>query len=337
MSIAMSGHLGLKQETAFGVAAVPNVFGEISSESLAMDYGLHIPRMIGGIRGNKRVLPATLKGSGGFTYLLTPEDLIGWILKGAFGSVTTTNLGLGAYQHVFKPQSGSILPSFTTQVDAEAGCFNFLGSCFSGFSISMTPEDLIEMSIDMIPQTIVEAVAATPTYTTLDPFTPQMITVTLNGASNTDIESLEINATNELEGVFTLNGQRYIGKNVAHQFDCGGRFEMEFGDMTMLRRIWGNSLATRPWDALTAGSLTIAIEMAENDDATYGIIGTSAYHYKVQFDFHSIYFRGGQPNLTAPDDRIMQDIEFVTKYDTTNTAMMTVTLTNGQASYPDPS
>jgi len=336
MSVAMAGHMGLKQETSFGTEATVDVFGEISNLDLSSDNALHIPRLIGGIRGNKRILPASLTASGSFNYLLFPEDLTGWIFKGIFGQVTTTDLGGGAYQHVFTPIDSGSLPSFTIQKDSEAGVFNYLGCVFDGFTMGITPDEIMEMSVNLQAQTVKEGAIQTPSYTTLDPFLPFHASVTLNSVANTSFENLEINITNALEPVMTLNNQRYVGKIVAHQFDCSGTFSLEFDDMDIMRLIWGHAAATAPRDYVNVVDLTYNIVMSDAYDATYGKIGSSSYNYRCQFDFHEIVLRGGEPNLTGADDRIMQDVDFVTKYSTTNSAMMTVTLVNGQSGYPDP-
>jgi len=336
MSIAMAGHMGLKQETSFGTEATVDVFGEVSNVNLSSDNALHIPRLIGGIRGNKRILPANITAGGNFNYLLFPQDLTGWIMKGIFGQVTTTDLGNGAYQHVFTPIVTAALPSFTIQKDSEAGVFNYLGCVMGGFSMGITPDAIMEMAVEVTAQTVKEATIQTPSYGTLDPFLPFHAAVTLNSASNVDFEDLTIDITNALEPVMTLNNQRYVGKIVAKQFDCSGNFSLEFGNMDIMRLIWGDAAATAPRDYVKVLDLTYNLVMEDAYDATYGIIGTSAYHYRCQFDFHEVVLRGGEPDLTGADDRIKQDVEFVTRYSTADTAMMTVTLVNGESGYPDP-
>src|SRR3990170_650235 len=129
MSIALLGHLGLNEESAFGVEATPpSAFEKINSENISLaDNNLIISRGISGVRGIRKILAGPISGNGGFKLDLTPEDLMGWILKFTFGTPITTTLTPGIYQHVFTPQDSSELPSFTTQVDAEAGCWNWIG------------------------------------------------------------------------------------------------------------------------------------------------------------------------------------------------------------------
>ena len=334
MSVGMLGHLGIKQETSFGTEATPpTVFGEIKNESIAMDNNLLIPRYVGGIRGNKRILPGPLTAGGSFAFDLTPEDLMGWVLKGVFGQVTSTLIDTGIYSHVFTPIASSTLPSFTVQVDAEAGCQNWIGTNFSGFGLSLTPNALIECALNVISQRPKEAVAATPSYTSLDPFTPYQITITLNGSEDINFEDLSLDITNEYEAVATLNNQRYASKNVAKQFDCSGTFVQEFGDMDMRRRMWGASDATEPELCLDSGSLKIEIEQTCSNGE---IVVDSGVYYKLTLDFHEIYFNSAPANISGADDRIMQNVAFSTKYNAAVAAMMTVTLLNSQSGYPDP-
>ena len=78
MSIAMTGHLGIKQEASFGVEATPpTVFGEFKSESMAMDNNLIMPDYIGGTVGRKRILPGPISNEGDLVFDLMPEDLMG--------------------------------------------------------------------------------------------------------------------------------------------------------------------------------------------------------------------------------------------------------------------
>ena len=333
MSVAMSGHLGLKKETAYGVEVTPDVFGEISKENLNVDNGLFLPRMIGGERGNKRVLAGPLTGGGGLSYIITPEDLMGHTLMGTFGSLVTTDLGNGAYLHTFKVLDSTAIPSYTVQKDAEGGCFNFPGTVFGGFSLGVSPDELMTMDIDMLPQRVLEATPATPSYTAMDPFTPFQCAVEFNSVSYPNMENVNIDVTNSVELVRTLNNQRYPGKAVATKFDCSGSFSLEFDDMVMLRRMWGNALATAPSDSLSSNSLKLTFTMSSDDDATYGIIGTSAYKYMLEFEFHSIYLQGSLPNLDDPDKRIMLNVDFVTKHDSVADTMMTVRLRNSEATY----
>jgi len=328
MSVGLLGHVGLKEETTFGMKATPpDAYGEIKSESLSMNNGLIIPRYVGGIRSNKRIMLGALTVDGSINYDFTPEDIFPWLLKGMFGTVNTSSLGLGAYEHVFTVKEDSNLPSFTVEVDAEASAAVFLGSKISKMGLSINPYNgLLEGSFDLISQTMEAITATSPTYADIDPFLAYQMAITLNGVSNVDFESLSLNFTNEMEGVKTLNTQRYIGKVVAKKFDCSGSFTLEYDNDDIRKRLWGSSVATAPLKEMDPGSLVV--EVTHYDD-----ISTSAVKYYLKIEFFNIYFATAPANIKGADDRIMQDVAFNTKYSASDAAMVEVTLRNGVSTY----
>ncbi len=329
MSVAFLGHMGLKQETAFGVEATPDVFGEILSEGISMDNNLIIPELISGTRFTKRVLPGPVTASGNITLPIFPEDLTPWIFKGVLGAVTTANNGGGVYTHTFSPAQTSTLPSFTIQIDAEAHSTNWIGCNFSNMSISAEPNGLVNLSVGIISQVPKEAVAATPSYTTLDPFTAYDIAVTLASAARADFEAFTIDITNDTEGVSTLNNLRYISKNVSKGFNCTGSFSFELGDPDIVRYLWGSAVATEPLMSLTPIDLTITMTSQAN-------IGVSVTPYRCVVTIPNVYLATAPYNLSGAKSRVMQECSFVTRYDPNTAKQMDITLRNGQSGYPNP-
>ena len=331
MSIAMTGHLGIKQEASFGVEATPpTVFGEFKSESMAMDNNLIMPDYIGGTVGRKRILPGPISNEGDLVFDLMPEDLMGWVLKGIFGQVSTTSPVAGVYQHVFTPRSGLTLPSFTVQTDREAGCENHIGTRFGSFNLGISPEELLECSVGMISQYPKEATPASPTYSTLDPWTAFDASVTFNSVLNTDFETIDFAISNDLQAVPTLNNQRYAGKVSVLAFDVSGNMTLEFDSMDLVRRMWGNSVATQPQNCLTGNDLTITITSQCQE------IGSTGYYYAITFEFFDIFISTAPHNLSGAKDRIMIDVAWTARYSAADANVMRVTLQNSQTGYPDP-
>jgi hypothetical protein len=332
MSIGALGHLGVKQETAFGVEATPpTVFHEIRSESISADNNLITPRYVGGIRGNKRVLPGPFSGEGNIEFDMTPEDCFPLFLKGLLGTVVTTPGVTGVYSHKFTPLQSASLPSWTVQVDAEAGCQNWLGVTFSSLGFTLSPDALIECSLGVVAQTTKEATAAVPTYTTLDPFTAYDVAVSFNGVPDVTFENLKIEISNDNEGVRTLNNQRYISRSVAKNLTVSGSFSLEFSNMDKFRLFWGSAVATAPQKCITDSALQIDITSTCQE-----IVPASGVYYSLSIVIPSIYFSTGAPNITGPDDRVMMDMAFVTKHDAVAGNSISFTLVNSQVGYPDP-
>lgn len=328
MSVGFLGHMGLKQETVFGTEATPpTIFGEIADESILMDNNLIIPKLCSGTRYIKRVLPGPVTCGGTVNLPMFPQDLTGWLLKGLMGTVSSSLVAAGVYDHTYSTLQSSTLPSFTIQIDKEAQAINWIGSTVASIGIATTPNDLINMAVDIISQYPHEVAAATPSYGTLDPFAAYDVAITLNSEANVDFENLSLTITNDLEGVSTLNNQRWIAKNVAKGFDVTGSFSLEMGDSKMMRRLWGSAVATQPLRLIGPIPLVITI--------TSPVAITGAYYYTCTITIPNCYFSTATANVSA-ENRIIQECAFVTKYDASSDYQAQIVLRNSQASYPDP-
>jgi hypothetical protein len=334
MSIAMLGHLGLAQETSAGVEQDPPIaFGEIASESIALESALLKPRRIGGIRGTRRVLPGPISGGGAFTFDATPEDLMGWVLKGILGAPVTTILAPGIYQHVFTPQSGFELPSFTVQVNAEAGTWNWLGSRFSSLEMSIAPDDLISTVVNLFAVTQKEATPAVPSFSGFDPWTAYDVYVDLNGVQNDAIENLSLTIDNGMEIVKTLNNQRYARRISSTTFASSGSFNLEFNEMDLLRRFWGNASATEPQNCIEANDLELSIVKSCPEGE---IVPGSGVYQTLIITYPRIYYSSVTTNLESADSRIMQAVAFESAYSDSDGYELKITLINSESGYPNP-
>jgi len=333
MSVGAIGTIGLKQETTFGTEATPpDVFEEARAEKLTFDFNYITKRYIGGVRDTLRVLPGALSGKGPVDIDLIPEKTLGWFLKGIFGKVSTSTLVPGVYQHVFEVLQSSKLPSFTMQAGLGAGTYNFLGCNMESFSVGIKPNNTLESSVGLIAQNIKKTTPITPSYTTLNPWMAQEIDISLAGNPIPYMESLDLNFNNTYEPVFALNNKRYALKHVAKQFMCDGKFNLEFDNTDILERIFGTVGATEPQQCIDPTTLSVAItKLCPEGEIVVG----SGYYYSLTFDYYEVYLHGF-PTNTGPDNRIMYDVNFFTKYDRGQAASVKVTLVNGQSGFPNP-
>lgn len=329
MSIGYLGHMGIRQESAFGQEATPpEVYGEIFNESMTMDNRLIRPDTVNGSRFNKWVAPGPVSGRGGISTALVAEGLAPWLLKGLFGDVSSEAVAAGVYDHTFTPAQSAELPSFTVEVDYESACQNWIGSTVTGATISISPNDLVNLSVRMLSQRPRKTTANTPSYNEVRPFTGFETEFTLNGVENVSFESFSISVTNNVEQVWTLNGKRYPAKHVVKGFDIEGTIALEFSSDEERRRMWGSASAVEPQLSITPGS--ILMKATQNEDFTPG------YARSITLDIPEIYYASAPANISAARDRIVQTVSFFGNYSAGSGKLADIVLRNGESGYPNP-
>lgn len=329
MSVGYQGHLGLCQETDFGVeAAAPAAFAEIKSESVSMSNALLRPQLVNGTRLIKRTLAGQVEAGGGVVAGLTPEGATPWLLKGLFGNVTSAPAAEGVYDHVFTPSGGASLPSFTMQVDHDAGCLNWIGCTVSSATISISPDDLLDASYELLAQRPRSATAATPVYSGIAPWSAHGIGITFNGDSRADFESVRLTLSNNAEVVRTLNGKRWAGRHVPGMFEARGSVSFEFSSEAEMKRLWGGASADTPQNELLPGSIVVTV--------THASEAATGYPYMLTLNLPEIYYESAPANITAAPDRIVQTVTFYASHNIATNKTIELTLRNGVAAYPNP-
>lgn len=328
MSVGLNGFLGIKQESAFGTQGTPaTVYEDIISETIKSDNAILTPKTCNGQRALKRVLPGPYKANGDINLLANPEGVLPWLLKGLFGQVSTSDLGGGAYSHVFAPLNNSALPSFTIHVDRLAGAIDFVGSSVSSIEWTGNVDEEVKIAASVMTQKPIRVSKQVATINDLDPLVWADCTVTLNSVADTNIENLSIKISNDIEQVSTHNGTRFVKRNVAKDFSVEGSCQMEFNDEVQLQRFWGAASCTSPQRAVLTNVLQFKYVSLTQ-------IGSSGQYYTMQWDVPMAIWTAGEATLTGPNDRLMQDLTFVAK--TNGTYPVQFTLINSQASYPNP-
>lgn len=326
MSIGMWGHLMLAEESSYGAEATPTATGEILSEDLTMANNLIRPDYVNNVGEKFRTLLGNLDVGGQISFDLTPEGIMGWVLKAMFGEVSTSTVDTGVYDHVYTPST--ISPSYTIEIDRQASVMRFLGCKASSMDISIAQGELLTCNVDWISQQPkIVASGETPNFSTLDPFTAYDVEVTLNGTSYTIMESLNLTINREAEGKRTLNNQRYISGITQKMFDSSGSFTLEYDDDEQFQRALGNSSATTPQKTQTANTLTITITSQE--------VITGSYKYTLTIEFPEVYYESADAPISGPNDRMIQTVNFFPQYSQSDGYGVQVTLRNSEASYPD--
>lgn len=265
MTTGLLGHIGLKQEAAFGEeASPPTAFGEIYSETVSMDNNFIKTDIAAGSRFISNAPPGRITASGDVSMYLTPEGILPLILKGVLGQAQSEEITAGVYQHVFSPLQASRLPSFTVQADHEALCQNWVGCSFSKLLFSAAPNGFLEAVLSILAQRPAETLPAAPSYSELKPLTAHNVVFTLNGDSNLNFEKFTISFSNKLEPVWTMSGKRWASCHAARGFSMEGSITLEFDSESEMRRVWGSSSANGPKGAIEPGSLNVTKPVIRN-------------------------------------------------------------------------
>jgi len=324
----MLGKLGLAQETAFGSAAAPAVFAAVRSESFSMNNNLLQPSRVDGRRSAGRAVAGRVTADGGIAMDFVPDGAAPWLLKGLFGSVSSGPVDTGVYEHVFGCDETGGLPSFTVRVDQVNGCQDWLGCTVDSATLSGRPGGLVEMDVELKAQRPATAESVTAVYSQTPAFNATHLSFAFNGEQRTDFENLRLTIRNNVEGVHTLNGSRWVSKNVPGRFEVQGAVTFAFASDADRRMFWGGAAADTPQVSIEPGSLTVSAEHTS--------IISGGYEYRFEIGLPEIYYATAAANISAARDRILQTVVFYAAFNEAGAKMAELKLRNGDTSYPDP-
>lgn len=319
--------LGVAPETVYGTAVTPSTyFQDVLSDDLTGNSNVLTPWTCNGARGLKWALQGPFTAVGGIKMLFQPSPILGYLLKSLMGTVVTTDLGGGAYSHVFTPLASAALPSLTTYIDKITGVYLYPGFCAGDMTFNIPYGKEAEIDIAGVAQYEKETPQQVSTLPTQQPLAWNHFTLSVNGTPNTDIESAVIKVSNDQEPVGTLNGTRFIQYVVAKLFHVDIEFSLGFISTNEVKRLWGTDVATQP--GFSIYTHTLAIGMTSHEE-----IGSSGYFYSLSFSVPNATITGDEPKIDGPGSRIMQPQKFIGRIASNGDDPLTITLVNNVASY----
>ena len=329
MSMGYQGSLGLKQETALGEeAAAPEVFAEFKSESLDMNNNLIRTVTVNGTRLIKRMLPGAVDAGGGIVLSLSPEGATPWLLKGLFGEVSSGEAAAGVYDHTFSPTNGKFLPSFTVKVDHDSGCQNWIGCTVGSATLTIAPDNLLDLSVEMLAQRPKAATAATPSYSAVAPWGAFGVEFTFNGTGRWDFRRFGLTISNNVTPIRTLNGKRWAGRHAPGILEARGTVTFEFASDAERRRMWGGVSAETPQNTLAPGSLVMTV--------THTSEVAKGYYYTLTLNMPEIYYEAAPANITSASSLVTQTVTFYASHNAATDKTIEMILRNGVSGYPNP-
>jgi len=311
----MTRYVGLGKETTYGVGVAATRYAEAVA-SIKPDHGWIIPPPIASRAFRKRNLgPYRARGTIG-DFPVEPENIIGELLLGVFGSVTTTEPTVGVKLHTFAP--ADTLPSYTCRIGVEQTERVLPGGLIEALTVKFTHGRDIQANAELLSGFVEsKAAIATPTISplqALNMFEASSV-LTIGGTAKRDIiYDLEITVKNNIPfDRGALDGRTFSKKRVG-QRDVTGRISAFFDD-------------TSEYDRFIGGHEFTLIVRAD------GPVITGTYKYYLGFELRKCAYTGGVPDVKPQSEPLVIDAPFQALFDAGFGAEAKATLQNTIASY----
>ncbi len=322
------GVLGIREQFDYDVAKTPSTyFMDMYDETLKGDNGIITKKTCQGKRSLTDVIIGPHTTVGGFKIPARPNGFMGLCLKGLFGQVVTTDLGGGAYQHVFEAVNSAEPLPFTVYVDRKNVVERYTGFVFGKLDINGPVNDSVDLQFDGLAQKPDIVAQQTSTFDLPRMFVWCDATITYRGVVNKDFEDLTISINNTASGIPTINGTRFIQRAIDSWFEVEASWNMGLYSADFLKQMWGDVAATSPTKTILEN--TFEIEYVSPEE-----IASSGEYYTFKIEIPAAILLGDEPVVTGADQRIMQPIRVVGKSD--GTKSIKITLINAIPNYDSP-
>jgi hypothetical protein len=308
-------HIGLGKEVTWGTAVPATEYIRFASESLNEEIEQVISENLSGIVDEGASYEGMHNVSGDMSFDVYP-NILGHLLRAAFGAPTTTSPSAGVYEHVFTPGHSNFsnvcaLPPYTYEVHRDfEQAFQYVGAVINDLTFSFGTDNKIMQGTAAIIAKKLDLIAkTTPSLEATNPFMWHQATITIDGAVNADIQTLQFGVSNSLEGRATLNSTKEISRilrNGRRTFPVSFTFDLK--DLAEYNRFRSQAEVAAKIELVGTGDFKLTIDIPKLRYASFPI--------NV----------GGSEAITA-------SVEGAAKYDNTNAHAMKITLVNTQASY----
>lgn len=322
---SFKGYCGLAEESSYGAGGAPSAFLPIMSDGFSAENS---PLNNANIRGRSRhtVAAGVFEDDGSVELVAGPENGLGLLLKGAFGtsSVTasdpdgdsTNEVGT----HTFTTDDK--LPSWAVEIGLGAiDAARHKGVGVDSIEFSHTPEEYLTVSAELTAQEFeLMGTQASPTYSDLRPLVWHDGTINFDGTDRS-VDVAEFTCTVENNIDEKIRGSRVPAKAHVGERVASGTLNMDFENVNALEKFLGSAGATTPEDELYRASLNAKWISPETIEDT-----TTAY--SLELDLPNITLDTHEAQLNE-QDAIVENIEW-TAEDTGSTYDIQATLVNGQ-------
>lgn len=313
-------HVGLAKETTFGTAVAATDYVRFASESFDETIEQIKLDTLNGVVDEAPYYEGMHTIKGDLQFDVYP-NIVGHILRSAFGAPVTTSLAAGVYQHVFTPTQANFanncaLPPYTFEVNRDLGqAFQYAGSVVDDLTFNFgTDKKIMTAQASILAKALALITKTTPSFDTQDPFTWNQAAITFNGSVNANFSTLEFGVKNSLDAIPTLDSTRNINRILRKdKRTFPTKFTLELQDMTEYNL----------FKAQNEVALSIVL--------TGSLIATG-YNFKFQVDIPKFHFNSFPIGVKGAGV-ITAQVDGWGEYDPTNLYGMKVTLVNSKASY----
>lgn len=320
------GYVGLVEEDSYGAGGDPTQYADVVSDGFSGDNGVNYLSTIRG-RDTYEGAAGEFNDEGSLDLPVSPEGAIGLLLKGAFGSVTTTtdDPETGANTHVFTTDDK--LPSYAVEIGVgNVAPVRHSGVVVDTLEITQSPGDRVTASADLPAQKPKEAdTLATPTYDNLRTFQYHDGSVSLLGTDRSvDAQDVTVEIANNVD--LPTRTSRFPDKAFLGQREVTAEVTLDFENMSVWKAFWGAADATTPQDTLQDVAFNVKWVSPESIDTT----GTA---YSFEIDMPKCRVNTHEATLNE-QDLIAEDVELRALTDVGGAGYdVQATLVNGVSSY----
>lgn len=239
--LGAGGYIGYAKEASGNTPVVPTNYIEAFSESFSHNLDrFEVKNIVGGRYAEPDDMTGVSRVQGQVVAPFHPIDG-GMFLLGAMGVNSIVIQGTSLWQHNFAMRNSDWDNLFATQPFTfeiyrdVTSAQQYSGVCMSGLELSVTPNQDLRMTVDMIGKSATNKASTTPTYTTSPafPFAFDTCSISVDGAAFGLMESFTMRLDNSLEGIATLINSsfiRAIRRNNFQMIRLSGN--MQFEDIT---------------------------------------------------------------------------------------------------------
>lgn len=320
MPFGVRSHIGLGKETEYGTAVAATDYLRFASESLNEEIEQVISENIMGVVDEADSHEGQHTISGDTSFDVYP-NVVGHLLRAAFGAPVTTSLAAGVYQHVFTPvqdnfSSVCALPPYTLEVHRDfEQAFQYAGAVVNDLTFSFgTDNKIMQGTAAILARRLALIAKTTPNLEATNPFLWNQATITLDGAVNKDLSTVQFGINNNLEARPTLDGTREVSRvlrNGSRTFPVS--FSMEMKDLTEFNKFRAQT------------EIPAKIELT-------GSIINGTDKYKIIVDIPKLRYNAFPINVGGTG-AITSQVAGSAKYDHASLYGMKITLVNSEASY----
>jgi Phage tail tube protein len=305
------GVLGFGDETTFGTTAttIDKVL-EFNSASFTKSIGGKVLESLGTGRGGGRRVTTQVEVEGTINFNLHPVDGIKLLKHALMGTVTSAALSAPAYAHTFTAGNMDGISeqglTFNLRPSDTTDAFHITGAKINSLKISAeTGAEAVTAEISLIAKGMTVGTFFTTgsvTFSTVRPFLPQDVTISIDGA-NEDIISMELTCPeNNLQNDANARslGSKTLAVLPAAQRGLGLTLTQRFDTVTAWNRHKNES----------AMAIIITIDTGQT-------IGTlQPLTYKLQCDLPKVYYDSGGPPEVGDSGILTHELSIIPVLDT---------------------